>query len=76
MKEENAIDCFKIEVDSVYENRIKEDIFNFLKEIDGLDKEIYLDYVDGIEGYKIEPLLFQAQKENLKNLKITQIEKA
>ncbi|MGN0143978.1 MAG: Rne/Rng family ribonuclease [Clostridium sp.] len=76
MKEENSIDCFKIEIDSVYKDRIKEDIFSFLKEIDGLDKEIYLDYVDGIEGYKIEPLLFQAQKESLKNLKITQIEKA
>ena len=76
MKEENAIDCFKIEVDSVYKDRIKEDIFSFLKEIDGLDKEIYLDYVDGIEGYKIEPLLFQAQKENLKKLKVEEIEKS
>ena len=76
MKEENAIDCFKIEVDSVYRDRIKEDIFSFLKEIDGLDKEIYLNYVDGIEGYKIEPLLFQNQKDNLEKLKIIQIEKA
>lgn len=75
MKEENSIDCFKIEVDSVYRDRIKEDIFDFLRAIDGIDKEIYLDYVDGIEGYKIEPLLFQAQKENLKKLKITEIEK-
>ena len=71
MKEENSIDSFKIEIDSVYRDRIKEDIFGFLKEIDGLDKEIYLDYVDGIEGYKIEPLLFQAQKESLEKLKIT-----
>ena len=76
MKEENSIDCFKIEVDSVYRDRIKEDIFDFLRSIDGIDKEIYLDYIDGIEGYKIEPLLFQAQKENLKKLKITEIEKA
>ena len=76
MKVENSIDSFKIEIDSVYRDRIKEDIFTFLKEIDGLDKEIYLDYVDGIEGYKIEPLLFQAQKENLKKLKVTEIEKA
>lgn len=71
MKEENSIDSFKIEIDSVYRDRIKEDIFGFLKEIDGLDKEIYVDYVDGIEGYKIEPLLFQAQKESLEKLKIT-----
>jgi ribonuclease G len=76
MKEENSIDSFKIEIDSVYKDRIKDDIFSFIKEIDGLDNEIYLDYVDGIEGYRIEPLLFQTQKENLKKLKITEIEKA
>lgn len=76
MKEENSIDCFKIEIDSVYKDRIQEDIFTFMKEIDGLDKEIYLMYVDGIEGYRIEPLLFQAQKDNLKKYKVTEIEKA
>ena len=48
----------------------------FINEIDGLDKEIYLMYVDGIEGYRIEPLLFQAQKDILKNYKVTAIEKA
>ena len=75
MAEENSIDSFYIEIDSVYRERIKEDIFDFIKEIDGLDKEIYINYVDGIEGYKIEPLLFQAQKENLKDFKISNIEK-
>ena len=29
------------------------------------DKEIYLNYVNGIEGYKIEPLIFKNQKTNL-----------
>ena len=61
--------------DSVYKDRIKEDIFDFIKQIDGLDKEIYLNYVDGIEGYKIEPLIFQGQKDNLKDYKVTAIEK-
>lgn len=75
MQEENSIDCFSIEIDSVYKDRIKEDIFDFVKEINGLDKEIYLNYIDGIEGYKIEPLLFQAQKDNLKKYKVTAIEK-
>ena len=75
VKEENSIDCFHIEIDSVYKDKIKEDIFDFIKEIDGLDKEIYLNYVDGIEGYKIEPLIFQGQKDNLKDYKVTAIEK-
>ncbi|MFW2489987.1 Rne/Rng family ribonuclease [Clostridium chromiireducens] len=75
MQEENSINCFHIEVDSVYKDKIKENIFDFIKEIDALDKEIYLNYVDNIEGYKIEPLIFQAQKDNLKDYKVTAIEK-
>lgn len=73
--EENSIDCIHIQIDSVYKDKIKEDIFNFIKEINGLNKEIYLTYMDGIEGYKIEPLIFQAQKDNLKDYKVTAIEK-
>ena len=65
---------FYIEVDSVYKERIKDDIFTFIKEIDALGKEIYLNYVDGIDGYKIEPLLFQNQKDNLKDYKVNNIE--
>jgi len=75
MQEENSINCFHIQIDSVYKDRIKEDIFDFIKEIDGLDKEIYLNYADGIEGYKFEPLIFQGQKDNLKDYKVTAIEK-
>lgn len=74
MQEENSINCFHIEIDSVYKDRIKENIFEFIKEVDALDKEIYLNYVDNIEGYKIEPLIFQGQKDNLKNYKVTVIE--
>lgn len=74
MKDENSIESFYIEVDSVYKERIKDDIFTFIKEIDALGKEIYLNYVDGIDGYKIEPLLFQNQKDNLKNYKVNNIE--
>lgn len=75
MQEENSISCFHIEVDSVYKDKIKENIFDFIREIDALDKEVYLNYVDNIEGYKIEPLIFQGQKDNLKDYKVTVIEK-
>jgi ribonuclease G len=75
MKEENSINCFHIQIDNVYKDRIKEDIFNFIKEIEALDKEIYITYEDGIEGYKIEPLIFQGQKDNLKDYKVIAIEK-
>ena len=75
MGEENSINCFHIQIDSVYKERIKEDIFDFIKQINGLDKEIYLNYVEGIEAYKTEPLIFQGQKDNLKDYKVTVIEK-
>ncbi|MDR3594753.1 Rne/Rng family ribonuclease [Clostridium sp.] len=75
MKEENSINCFHIQLDSIHKDKIKGDMFNFIKEIEALDKEIYLTYTDNIEGYKIEPLIFQGQKDILKDYKITVIEK-
>lgn len=62
---ENGIKDFFIEVNKNYEDIIKGDLLSFLKEIDGLDKKIYLNYVDEIEGYTIEPLIFKNQKTNV-----------
>lgn len=75
MKEENSINCFHIQMDSIHKDKIKDDMFSFIKEIEALDKEIYLTYTDNIDGYKIEPLIFQGQKDNLKDYKVTVIEK-
>ena len=72
---ENSIDEFYIELDKNYEEVVSGDLFNFLRNIEGLDKEIYLNFVYGIEGYKIEPLIFQSQKENVKDFKIKGYEK-
>ncbi|MDS0528400.1 ribonuclease E/G [Clostridium sp. SHJSY1] len=62
---ENSISDFFIEVDETYMNKIKEDLVSFLKNIDGLDKKIYINYVSGIEGYRVEPLIFKNQKKNI-----------
>ena len=72
---ENSIKDFYVEVDKNYQDDIKEDLVKFLKNIDGLDKEIYLNFVDDIEGYKVEPLIFSNQKENYQKFKIKTIEK-
>lgn len=72
---ENNIEDFYIELDKNYEEVVCGDLFNFLKNIEGLQKEIYLNFIDGIEGYKIEPLIFQSQKENVKSFKIKGYEK-
>ena len=72
---ENSIKDFYIEIDKNYEEDIKQDIFKFLKNIEGIDKEIYLNFVYDIEGYRIEPLIFVSQKENYQKYKIKTIEK-
>lgn len=73
--EDNTIESFYIELDSIYRERVKGDLFNFLKNIGGLDKEIFLNYLDGIDGYKIEPLIFKNQKDNLESYRVKNIEK-
>ncbi|EKY22263.1 ribonuclease E/G [Clostridium celatum] len=72
---ENSIKDFYIEIDKNYEDDIKGDLVRFLKNIDGLDKEIYLNFVHDIEGYRVEPLIFSNQKENYQKYKIKTIEK-
>lgn len=62
---ENGINDFFIEVDETYMSNIKEDLVSFLRNIDGLDKEIYINYISGIEGYRVEPLIFKNQKKNI-----------
>ena len=72
---ENSIEDFYIELDKNYEEVVSGDLFSFLKNIDGLDKKIYLNFIDGIEGYKIEPLIFQSQKENVQGFRVKCYEK-
>ena len=72
---ENSISDFYIEVDKNYEEDIKVDLLKFLKNIDALDKEIYLKFVNDIEGYRVKPLIFANQKENCQMYKIKTAEK-
>ena len=64
---ENGIKEFYIELDEVYESRVKGDIVAFLSNIGALDLKIYINYISGIEGYRVEPLIFQNQKKNIGN---------
>ncbi|MGL5150270.1 MAG: Rne/Rng family ribonuclease [Clostridium sp.] len=67
---ENSIESFFIQLDEIYREMVKGDLFNFLTNINGLNKEIYLNFMQGIEGYKIEPLIFNSQKESIEEFKI------
>lgn len=67
---QNNIKDILINLSCEYEKDIKDDIHNFLKDIDGFDKNIYVDYSKMWDIYKVEPLLFQKQIENVEHLKI------
>lgn len=74
-EDENSINSFYIQLDKNYETMVRGDIFSFLTNIDCLNKEIFLNFVDGIEGFKVEPLIFNSQKENIKDFKVLPYEK-
>lgn len=73
--QENSINDFYIELDKNYEEDIAGDLFSFMTNIEALDKEIYLNFVHDIEGYRVEPLIFSNQKENYSKYKVKTIEK-
>lgn len=73
--QENSINDFYIELDKNYEEDVIGDLFNFITNIEALDKEIYLNFVHDIEGYRVEPLIFSNQKENYSKYRVKTIEK-
>lgn len=70
---ENSINDFYIELDESYKESVNEDLIGFLTRIDGIDKGIYLNFRDNLEGYNIEPLIFASQRENYQSYKIKTI---
>lgn len=72
---EGKIKDFYIEINEEYEEAIKGDIFKFLKEIGGFDLNIYLNFKNFDEYYKVESLLFKNQVENVKEYLVKAIEK-
>lgn len=69
INEQRNIKDIHIEIDENYLYNIKQDVLNFIKCIDALDKKIYITYIKD-EYFKIHPLIFASQIENLKQYKI------
>lgn len=67
---ENSLKDIYIEINSMYEKIIRDDLFNFVKKINGFNKNIYLNFTEGVEYFKVEPLIFLKQIENLSKYKI------
>lgn len=59
-----------IEVDGIYEKDILGDIIEFIRDIDALDKKIYVNFMENLEYFKVEPLLFNSQINKFEKLKI------
>lgn len=67
--EQRDIKDIHIELDEIYSKDIQGDIISFVKNIDALDKNIYVTYRAN-EYFKVEPLIFHSQVENLEKYKI------
>lgn len=72
---ESNINDFHINLNKIYENDTKGNIFDFLKSIGALTVNIYLTFDDNKDGYTIEPLIFKNQISNLSEYLVKNIEK-
>ena len=60
-----------IEINEEYMDVIKSDLLCFIKEIGGINKQVYLNFTDMVEYFKIEPLIFMSQIQNVERFKIS-----
>ncbi|MGL5764331.1 MAG: ribonuclease E/G [Sarcina sp.] len=72
---ENNIKDFHINLNNLYKANVEGNLFEFLTEIGSLNLNIYLTFEDAEEFYKVEPLIFKNQIENVKSFLVTNIEK-
>lgn len=59
-----------IEIDKIYEKDIRGDVLNFINEIDCLDKRVYVNFMDNLDYFNVQPLLFASQINKFESLKI------
>lgn len=70
LNKQNFVKDIFIEINEAYRNDIQGDIIGFIKDISALDKRVYVDYSEKVETFKIEPLIFANQIENMQLRKI------
>lgn len=59
-----------IEVSNVYKENIMSDVYKFIQDIGCLDKSIYVNFVNNLDYFKVEPLIFSKQIEKMQKFKI------
>ena len=70
IKEEQGVRDIYIELDAIYEKEIKNDVLGFITAIGSLEKNIYVNFLAHLEGFRVEPLIFANQVRNLEVFKI------
>ena len=52
---------YYLEINSIYKDRVMQDVSTFLKDIGAVDKKIYLEFTGIYEPFKLDPLVFKNQ---------------
>jgi len=68
-KEQSIKDIY-IEIDEVYQKDIIDDVLEFARSIDALEKSIYVNFIPHLEKFKVESLIFANQIRNMQTYKI------
>lgn len=69
LKEQQVKNIY-IELPRMYEEEVKSDILAFVISLEATDCNVYLEFEDSNFNFKVEPIIFHSQLENLKNLQI------
>jgi ribonuclease G len=59
-----------IEINNIYKTEIEKDLNKFIEHISGTDKLIYAKFVEEVDYFKVEPLIFPNHIENMQKYKI------
>ncbi|MEG0133640.1 MAG: ribonuclease E/G [Clostridium sp.] len=70
IKDEQDIKNIYIELDSIYEKEIKNNVFEFALKLDALDCDIFIKFEERLYNFKIEPVVFHSQIETIEKLKV------
>lgn len=59
-----------IELDEIYKKDVQGNVVEFIEALDAFDKAVYVNFIENLAHYKVEPLLFNSQIKKIDHLKI------
>ncbi len=70
ISKEQQVKNIYIELPSIYEKEVKEDVLAFVINLDATHCDLYVKFEEHNYNFKVEPIIFNSQLEKLKNLQI------